>query len=128
MRVLVADDHESVRKGLGKILELRGDLEALAEASDGEEAVAMMGEVNPDLVILDLSMPRCTGFEAAQRIRELSPETPILFFSTHETPELIAHAEKIGVLGFIRKTDPAATVLKAVDAALRKITSFPTDR
>jgi two-component system, NarL family, response regulator DegU len=128
MRVLVADDHESVRKGLCKILELRGDIESCAEASDGEEAVSLMRKVNPDLVILHLSMPRCTGFEAAQRIRELSPDTPILFFSIHETPELIAHAEKIGVLGFIRKTDPAATVLKAVDAALRKITSFPTDR
>jgi DNA-binding NarL/FixJ family response regulator len=128
MRVLVADDHESVRKGLGKILELRGDLETFAEAADGDEAVAMMGKVNPDLVILDLSMPRCSGFEAAQKILELNPDTPILFFSIHETPELIAHAEKMGVLGFIRKTDPAAAVLKAVDAALRKITSYPTDR
>jgi len=128
MRILIADDHESVRKGLCKILELRGDLESCAEASDGEQAVSMMRQVNPDLVILDLSMPRCTGFEAAQKIRELSPNTPILFFSIHETPELIAHAEKIGALGFIRKTDPAATVLKAVDAALRKITSYPTDR
>ncbi|MGB8540979.1 MAG: response regulator transcription factor [Candidatus Acidiferrales bacterium] len=128
MRVLVADDHESVRKGLCKILELRGDIETCAEASDGEEAVCLMRELNPDLVILDLSMPRCTGFEAAQKIRELSPDTPILFFSIHETPELIAHAERIGVLGFIRKTDPAANVLKAVDAALRKITSYPTDR
>jgi DNA-binding NarL/FixJ family response regulator len=128
MRILVADDHESVRKGLCKILELRGDLESCAEASDGEQAVSMMRQVNPDLVILDLGMPRCTGFEAAQKIRELSPNTPILFFSIHETPELIAHAEKIGVLGFIRKTDPAETVLKAVDAALRNITSYPTDR
>jgi DNA-binding NarL/FixJ family response regulator len=128
MRVLVADDHVSVRKGLRKILEMRGDLEGCAEASDGDEAVALMQEVSPDLVILDLSMPGCTGFEAAQRIRQLNPDTPILFFSIHETPELIAHAEKIGVLGFLRKTDPAATVLKAVDAALRKITSFPTDR
>jgi DNA-binding NarL/FixJ family response regulator len=128
MRVLIADDHESVRKGLCKILELRGDIDTCAEASDGEEAVSLMQQVNPDLVILDLSMPHCTGFEAAQKIRELSPDTPILFFSIHETPELIAHAEKIGVLGFIRKTDPAATVLKAVDAALRKITSYPTDR
>jgi DNA-binding NarL/FixJ family response regulator len=128
MRILVADDHESVRKGLCKILELRGDLESCAEASDGEEAISLLQKINPDLVILDLSMPRCTAFEAAQKIRELSPDTPILLFSIHETPELIAHAERIGVLGFIRKTDPATTVLKAIDAALRKITSFSTDR
>jgi len=127
MRVLVADDHESVRKGLGKILELRGDLETFAEASDGDEAIAKIHEVSPDLVILDLSMPHCTGFEAARKIRELSPHTPILFFSMHETPELIAQAEEIGVLGFIRKTDPAQTVLKAVDAALRKVSFYPTD-
>ncbi len=93
-----------------------------------KEAISLLQKINPDLVILDLSMPRCTAFEAAQKIRELSPDTPILFFSIHETPELIAHAERIGVLGFIRKTDPATTVLKAVDAALGKITSFPTDR
>ncbi len=86
MRVLVADDHESVRKGLCKILELRGDIDTCAEASDGEEAVSMMREVNPDLVILDLSMPRCTGFEAAQKIRELSPDTPILFFPSTKRP------------------------------------------
>ena len=127
MRILIADDHEAVRKGLCQILQTRGDLETCAEASDGDEAIAKMREVDPDLVILDLSMPRCTGLEAAKKIRELSPETPILFFSMHETPELIAQAEKIGVLGFIRKSDPAPTVLKAVDAALRKLSSYPTD-
>jgi DNA-binding NarL/FixJ family response regulator len=127
MRVLVADDHESVRKGLCQILETRGDFEKCAEASNGEEAIAKMREVNPDLVILDLSMPHCTGFEAAKKIRELSPGTPILFFSMHDTPELIAEAERIGVLGFIRKSDPLPTVLKAVDAALRKLTFYPTD-
>jgi len=128
MRVLIADDHEAIRKGLRKMLETRGDLDTCAEASDGHEAIAKMYEVNPDLVILDLSMPRCNGFEAARMIRELSPDTPILFFSMHETPELIAEAEKIGVLGFIRKSDPLSTVLKAVDAALRKLSFYPTDR
>jgi DNA-binding NarL/FixJ family response regulator len=54
------------------------------------EAISLLQKINPDLVILDLSMPRCTAFEAAQKIRELSPDTPILFFSIHETPELIA--------------------------------------
>ncbi len=128
MRVLIADDHESVRKGLCKILETRGDIEFCAEASDGEEAVAKMREAMPDLVILDLCMPHSTGFEAARKIRELSPDTPVLFFSMHETPQLIAEAEKVGALGFVRKTDPAATVLKAVDAVLRKISFYPTDK
>jgi DNA-binding NarL/FixJ family response regulator len=127
MRVLIADDHESVRKGLCRILETRGDLEMCAEASDGEEAISKLREVSPDLVILDLSMPHCTGFEAAEKIRELSPDTPILFFSMHETPELIAQAEKIGAIGFIRKSDSAPTVLKAVDAALRKLSFYSTD-
>jgi DNA-binding NarL/FixJ family response regulator len=127
MRVLIADDHEAVRKGLCKILETRGDLEMCCEASDGDEAISKMREINPDLVILDLSMPHCTGFEAARKIRELSPDTPILFCSMHETPQLIAEAERIGVLGFIRKSDPVPTVLKAVDAVLRKLSFYPTD-
>src|ERR1700722_6092920 len=104
MRVLIADDHESVRKGLCRILETRGDLEMCAEASDGEEAIAKLREVSPALVILDLSMPHCTRFKAAEKIRDPRPGTPNLFFSMHETPELIAKAEKIGALGFIRKS------------------------
>src|ERR1700733_6416016 len=128
MRILVADDHESVRKGLCKILELRGDLESCAEPPDGEQAVSMMRQVNPDLVILDLSMPRCTGFEAAQKIRELSPNNPILFFSIHETPELIEHSEKIGSVGLKVKSFPPPPVLKAVDATFQNLSSYPTDR
>jgi DNA-binding NarL/FixJ family response regulator len=128
MKVLLADDHEAVRKGLCRILEARGDIEICVEASSGEEAISKVQEEKPDLVILDLSMPTLTGFEAARKIRELSPQTPILFFSMHETPELIAKAEEIGALGFVRKTDTAATVLKAVDFALRRITCFPTDK
>jgi DNA-binding NarL/FixJ family response regulator len=128
MKVLVADDHEAVRKGLCRILGARGDIEICLEACNGEEAISKVQEEKPDLVILDLSMPTLTGFEAARKIRELSPQTPILFFSMHETPELVAKAEEIGALGFVRKTDTAATVLKAVDFALRRITCFPTDK
>ena len=125
MRILIADDHEIVRQGMRTILESQRDFEVF-EAHDGEEAVEKAKELHPDLVILDISMPCLDGFSAARRIKEASPLTPIVIFSLDRTEAFIEVAQKIGASGYITKGESGQTLLKAVDAALRNQTYFPT--
>jgi DNA-binding NarL/FixJ family response regulator len=125
MRILIADDHEIVRQGMRAILESQRDFEVF-EAHDGEEAVEKAKELHPDLVILDISMPRLDGFSAARKIKQQSPPTPIVIFSLDRTEAFIEVAQKIGASGYITKGESGQTLLKAVDAALRNQTYFPT--
>ena len=78
IRVLIADDHAVVRQGLRTFLEVQDDIEVVGEASDGEEALSMVEAVSPDVVVMDLLMPRLSGIEATQRIRELRPATRVI--------------------------------------------------
>jgi DNA-binding NarL/FixJ family response regulator len=125
MRILIADDHEIMRRGLRSILESRRDVE-VCEANDGEEAVEKTKELHPDLVILDISMPRLDGFSAARRIKEASPLTPIVIFSLNRTEAFIEIAQKIGASGYITKGESGQTLLKAVDAVVHNQTYFPS--
>jgi DNA-binding NarL/FixJ family response regulator len=115
-----------MRQGIRSVLESRRDVD-IYEAQDGEEAVAKTKELRPDLVILDISMPRLDGFSAARQIKQVAPLTPILIFSLNRTEAFIEVARKIGVSGYITKGESRQTLLKAVDAALRHQTYFVTD-
>jgi DNA-binding NarL/FixJ family response regulator len=125
LRILIADDHESVRKGVCVILGTRGDIEVCGEASNGREAIAKALELKPDLIILDVTMPVVNGMDAAEVIRKSLPRVPILFLSMHENRQIIAEAKRIGVRGYVRKSDAAATLLNAIDALLRDEPFFP---
>lgn len=125
LRILVADDHESVRKGVCVILGTRGDIEVCGEASNGREAIDKAQELMPDLIILDITMPVLSGIDAAEVIRKRLPHIPILFLSMHQGRQIIAEAQRIGVSGYVRKSDAAATLLNAVDALLRNEPFFP---
>ena len=124
MRILIADDHEAVRKGVCAILSSRKDVEICGEAENGKEAIEKARTLKPDLVILDITMPVLSGFEAAREIRKTLPQVPILILSMHESNQLIEEAKKIGVQGYVTKTQVGATLLQAVDALLRKDTFF----
>jgi DNA-binding NarL/FixJ family response regulator len=124
LRVLIADDHEMVRVGVCAMLQSR-QIEVCAQAKDGQEAVEKSRQLSPDLIILDISMPVLGGIEAAQQIRIFLPHVPILFFSTHNSSQLIAIAKSVGAQGFVTKDQMAETVLEAVDA-LRKGKTFFT--
>ena len=124
MRVLIADDHEAVRKGVCSILGSRKDLEVCGEAEDGRDAIEKARELKPDVVILDITMPVLSGFEAAREIRK-TMSVPILILSMHESIQLIEEARKIGVQGYVTKTEAASRLLLAVDALLRKQDFFP---
>lgn len=103
IQLLVVDDHPVVRQGLVTMLETAEDLEVVAEAGDGDEAVARAEEHEPDVVLLDLEMPEAGGIEAIGELRERSPESHILVFTAFDTDDLIVDAVRAGVDGYLLK-------------------------
>jgi DNA-binding NarL/FixJ family response regulator len=125
IRVLIADDHDIVRKGIRTILS-SSNIEICGEACNGSEAVGKALELQPDLVILDLTMPVMGGFEAAIELSRLLPRIPVLFYSIYEGAALIREAQRIGARGFVSKNRVCETLLKAVDVlVIQKGTFFP---
>jgi DNA-binding NarL/FixJ family response regulator len=116
MRIVVVDDHEIVRKGVCAVLGTRTGIEVCAEASNGEEAVQETVRTQPDIVIMDITMPVLDGLSATREIKKLMPEIPILVLSAHDGPEIIRAAKNAGAQGFVRKIEVVAVLLKAVDA------------
>lgn len=125
MRLLIADDHETIRKGVRSILAHRSDIEVCGEATNGREAIDQAIALKPDLIILDINMPVLSGFVAAQEIKRLMPEVPILFFSVHDSRRMVEEAKAIGIQGFVSKDQAGAVLLKAIDALCSKISFFP---
>ena len=119
VRILVADDHEVVRRGVRKLLQCRPGWEVCGEASDGLEAVSEAERRKPDIVILDVTMPGLAAMVAARTIRSRLPQTEVLFFTMHETDELLAEALSSGAKGYVLKTDPSRQLLAAVEALAR---------
>jgi DNA-binding NarL/FixJ family response regulator len=126
MRILIADDHEVIRRGVIRVLQSRGDVEEYAEATNGKEAVERALEWKPDLVLLDVRLPVLSGFDAAKEIKQHEPDIPILFFSIHDTTEILEQARSMGD-GFILKDKIVEMLPKAIDALRRKQTFFPSD-
>ena len=117
-RILIADDHEMVRRGIRSLLESsRRDIEVL-EARNGREAVNSTIDWKPDLVILDLSMPQLDGFGATREIKKVSPDTSILILTFQKTDTLAEVARRIGVNGFLTKGEDSGVLLKAIDSAI----------
>jgi len=98
---------------------VRPELQVICEASDGPEAVLKAEELKPDLIVLDIGLPKLNGIEAARRIRQLSPSSKIVFLSLHNSPDVVQGALSTGALGYVRKTDARSELLPAVDAVLR---------
>jgi DNA-binding NarL/FixJ family response regulator len=116
LRILIADDHDIVRRGLKSLLEARPEWKVCDEAHSGREAVAKAEERKPDIVILDISMPELNGLEAARRIRKVSPNSEILILSVHYSDQLIQEILDAGVRGFIVKSDSDRDLIVAVES------------
>jgi DNA-binding NarL/FixJ family response regulator len=117
-RIVLADDHEIVRKGIRSLLDGQFPWEVCGEAENGKEAVAKVLELNPDLVVLDLSMPVLNGLEAAREIRQLSPKTKIIIFSMHDSPRIAEEAQRAGADAYLAKTAHFTELQKTIAALL----------
>jgi DNA-binding NarL/FixJ family response regulator len=124
LKVLLADDHEIVRRGLRSILETQRDCEVVGEAADGRQAVALVKELNPDIVILDISMPSLNGLEATRQILKIRPQTKVLILTVHEADPLIRDVLDAGARGYILKTDAGRDLVSAVESLRRNKTFF----
>ena len=118
-RLLLADDHTLVRSSLRRILDAEPDLEVVAEASDGAEALQLALARDLDLAVLDVSMPKLTGLQAARRIREHRPGLQILILSMHDNEEFFFEAIRAGAAGYALKTAAEHDLAGACRAALR---------
>ncbi len=118
-RVLVADDHPIVRDGLRRVLDAQPDLEVVAEAADGAEAVAAAVRARADLAILDVSMPGGGGLRAAREIARERPEARVLMLSMHDDEEYLFDALAAGAAGYVLKTSVDRDLVDACRAALR---------
>ena len=123
-RIIVADDHEIVRKGVCAVLGSQKNIEVSDEASNGQEAVLKALRLIPDLIIMDVTMPVLDGLSATRQIKESLPKIPIIILSMHDGPEMIRAAQVAGAQGFVTKKDVATALLEAVDAVLHGETFF----
>ncbi|MBN2556265.1 MAG: response regulator transcription factor, partial [Anaerolineales bacterium] len=119
IRVLITDDHEVVREGLRMILETEDDFEVVGIAVDGVEAVAQVDALQPDVVLMDLRMPRMDGIEAIERIRSDHPEIAVVILTTYDEDDLMLRGLQAGASGFLHKDTPRIDLFKCLRAAAR---------
>ena len=118
-RILVADDFAIVREGLKKVLDAKADLEVVAEAEDGREAVEKALTQDVHLAVLDVSMPRMTGIQAAAELQKRKPELKTLMLSMHDSEQFLFEALKAGASGYVLKSGADTDIVDAVRAAMR---------
>lgn len=119
IRVLLAEDHVMVRAGLQALLERDKDIKVIGEASNGQEAVDLTSELKPDVLVLDIMMPRLNGIQAAEQIRTLKLPVKILFVSMYSDAGLVRQALQTGAKGYVLKTSAGEELLQAIRAVAK---------
>jgi DNA-binding NarL/FixJ family response regulator len=117
IRIVLVDDHEIARRALRSVLNSNPKLEIVGEAAEGKEAIKKVGDLRPDIVLLDISLPDISGIEAAPQIRTISPESRIIFVSQHTSRSLAQDALRGGAYGYVVKSDAGLDLLTAIDEA-----------
>jgi len=119
LRILIADDHDVMRQGTQSVIEREPGWEVCGFASTGREAVAKAAELEPDIVIMDMTMPELNGLDAAIQIKRHAPKTEILMFTGHATDELIREVFEAGVKSFISKAEAHTYLVEAIKSLAR---------
>ena len=119
IRILIVDDYEVWRRQVVSLFEARPEWQVIALAADGPEAIQKAEELKPDLIVLDIGLPKLNGIEAARQIRKFSPSSKIVFLSQNNDHDVVRAALGIGVVGYVHKMDALSELLSAVYAVLR---------
>lgn len=127
-RILIADDHAMMRKGLRTVIESHPGWEVCGEASTGLEALEQTTEVKPDLVVLDVSMPMLNGLEAAHRISKSMPGVRILLFTMHHSAQFLKDVTKAGAHGYVCKSSREELLTQAMETLLQGESFFDSER
>src|ERR1700730_15255545 len=121
VRILVADDSDLLRHGVCSMLRGCADFSVVGEACDGFQAINQSKELQPDVILLDMSMPNLSGLRAAPRILQVSPESKILMFSQHDASYIVSAALNAGALGYVVKSDAAQDLLAGLRATSKGV-------
>src|SRR5438093_11808499 len=116
-QLILADDHLLVRQGVRSLLERRG-MEVVGEASDGHEAIGLAQKLQPDVAILDVSMPLLNGLDTARQVNQVSPRTKLILLTMHDEPQYILEALQVGIQGYVLKRQSAADLTAAIREVL----------
>ncbi len=136
LRILIVDDNQAVRDGLRTLIDAQPDWQVVAEAVGGQEGIEKAAQHQPDVVILDYSLPELDGLSAGRKIREAAPAAELLIFSQHDAPFTVRRALAAGIRGYVLKSDASADLLRAIEAvrlhreylSLTIAQYFPRDR
>jgi DNA-binding NarL/FixJ family response regulator len=127
IRILIADDHSVVRRGLRALLDAAQDFAVIAEAADGEQAVQLAAEHKPDVVLLDISMPKINGVEAVRIIKRSHPRTRVLMLTIHESEEYVQQVVRAGADGYVLKNADREDLYGAIRAVVEGKQFFSPD-
>ena len=112
--ILIVDDHALLRQGIKKVLDLESDLSVIGEAADGEEAICLAQQLKPDIVLLDINMPRKNGLEVTRELRQLMPKLKIILLTIHDDENYVIEVIKAGATGYLLKDIEPGMLIKAV--------------
>jgi len=122
--ILIVDDQADVRRALSSLLKLIPDCLLVGEANDGREALTLAFEIQPDLIIMDVNMPRMDGFEATRKLRQMMPGARVLILTQHDSPQAVAAAKGAGACGYLVKSD-SRNLSRAIAAVSKGLPYFP---
>jgi DNA-binding NarL/FixJ family response regulator len=125
VRIVIADDHEVIRQGVRRIVEARPGWEVCGEAENGREAVSLAQDLNPDVIVMDISMPVMGGLEATREILTLNANIRVLIFTMHKPAYVSELAKKVGARGLVTKSEATRDLVCALDCVLSGGTFFP---
>ncbi|MCM1257143.1 MAG: response regulator transcription factor [Roseburia sp.] len=127
IRVMIADDHSMIREGLKQLLELEGRFEVVAEANDGEECLQIINTMNPDVLLLDINMPKKNGLEVLHELKNRHSKMKVLVLTVHNEVEYLMKAMDIGINGYLLKDSESAKLKKAILTVIRGETYIQPD-
>ena len=114
IKIMITDDHSMIREGLKNLLELEGDIEVIAEAEDGEDCLNKLLTVKPDVLLLDINMPKLNGLEVLKKLKERKSKVKVLVLTVHNETEYLMKAVEIGINGYVLKDSESAELKKAI--------------